>query len=83
MKQMSPDDIPAFVAEIIATGCRPLAVANGWIVGDADLPEPQCDDVQPVLRDIRLKYGERDHLVEEIAAHLRSLGMSYAMPTTH
>lgn len=83
MKQMSPDDIPAFIDEVMATGCRPIAVANGWIIGDADLPEPQCFEVQPVLEKIGEKYGNRDHLVEEIAAHLRSIGMSYAMPSTH
>lgn len=83
MKQMRPDDIPAFIEEVMATGCRPIAVANGWIIGDGNLPEPQCENVQPVLRNIREKYGERDHLVEEIAAHLRSLGLSYAMPSTH
>lgn len=83
MKQMSPDDIPAFIDEVMATGCRPIAVANGWIIGDADLPEPQCFRVQPVLQSIGEKYGNRDHLVEEIAAHLRSMGMSYAMPSTH
>ncbi|EKF60552.1 hypothetical protein QWE_05783 [Agrobacterium albertimagni AOL15] len=82
MKQMNPDDIPAFIDEVMATGCRPIAVANGWIVGDADLPEPACSNVQPVLRQIRMKYGERDHLVEEIAAHLRSIGQSYSMPSS-
>lgn len=83
MKQMRSDDIPAFIDEVMATGCRPIAVANGWIIGDADLPEPACSEIQPVLREIREKYGERDHLVEEIAAHLRSMGLSYSMPSTH
>lgn len=83
MKQMNPYDIPAFIEEVMATGCRPIAVANGWLIGDADLPEPQCEEVQPVLRAISNRYGARDHLVEEIAAHLRSLGMSYTMPSTH
>lgn len=83
MKQMRPDDIPAFIDEVMATGCRPIAVSNGWIIGDADLPEAECSKIQPVLREIREKYGERDHLVEEIAAHLRSMGMSYSMPSIH
>lgn len=83
MKLMNHDDIPAFIAEVIATGCRPIAVANGWVIGDADLREPECSNIQPVLREIRERYGERDHLVEEIAAHLRSIGMSYSMPSTH
>lgn len=83
MKQMSPDDIPAFIEEVMATGCRPIAVAHGWLVGDGDLPEPQRENVQPVLQEIGRRYGARDHLVEEIAAHLRSLGLSYAMPSTH
>lgn len=84
MKQMSPDDIPAFIDEVIATGCRPIAVGDRmYIIGDADLPEPLCHDVQPVLQEIGRRYGTRDHLVEEIAAHLRSSGLSYAMPSTH
>ena len=84
MKLMNPDDIPAFIDEVIATGCRPTAVGDRmYIIGDADLPEPQCRNIQPALRAIGEKYGERGHLVEEIAAHLRSLGLSYPMPSTH
>jgi hypothetical protein len=83
VKQMSPDDIPAFIEEVMATGCRPIAVAKGWIIGDADLPEPECSNIQPVLRQIREKYGERNHLVKEIVARLRSMGRSYSMPSTH
>lgn len=83
MKEMTYADIPAFIEEVMATGCRPIAVANSWIIGDADLPEPLCYDVQPTLQEIGRRYGRRDHLVEEIAAHLRSLGLSYATPSTH
>lgn len=83
MKLMNPDDIPSFIAEIQATGCRPIAVGDFYVIGDADLPEPQCENVQPVLQEIGKRFGERGHLVEEIAAHLRSLGMSYEMPSTH
>lgn len=83
MKDMRPEDIPAFIAEVQATGCRPIAVGNGWLVGDADLPEPQCENVQPVLAEIGKRYGRRDHLVVEIAAHLRSLGLSHELPSVH
>lgn len=84
MKLMKPEDIPDFVAEIQATGCRPVAVGERmYVIGDADLPEPECSNVQPALRVIGEKYGERGHLVEEIAAHLHSLGLSYPLPSTH
>lgn len=83
MKDMRPEDIPAFIQEVQATGCRPIAIGNMYLIGDADLPEPQCENVQPVLAAIGDKYGRRDHLVEKIAAHLRSLGLSYELPTTH
>lgn len=84
MKLMKPEDIPDFIAEIQATGCRPVAVGDRmYIIGDADLPEPQCRDIQPALRAIGEKYGERGHLVEEIAAHLHSLGLSYPLLSTH
>lgn len=83
MIRMSPDDIPAFIDEIVATGCEPTAVGDGYIIGDSDLPEPQCDDIQPVLLEIGERYGSRDHLVAEIAAYLTSVGRFYPMPTTH
>lgn len=83
MKPMRSEDIPSFIDEIISTGCRPIAVGDMYVIGDADLPEPLCENAQPALAEIGRRYGDRSHLVEEIAAHLRSLGLSYALPSTH
>lgn len=83
MIRMSPDDIPSFIDEILATGCEPTAVGDGYLIGDADLPEPQCMNLQPTLAEIGERYGSRDHLVVEIAAYLTSIGRCYPMPLTH
>jgi hypothetical protein len=39
--------------------------------------------VQPELRRIVERYGERDHLLEEITEYLISIGRSYPRPARH
>jgi len=84
MKIMQSSEIPAFVAEIAATGCDITAVPGvGYVVGDADLPKAVYRKVQPELRRISAHYGERDHRLEEITANLISIGRSYPKPARH
>jgi hypothetical protein len=73
---LTKDEIPAFIAELMSIGCEPVALANydGWLVGDADLPEPKCEQVQKPLKEICDRYGPRDHLHHEIVAYLRDIG---------
>ncbi|XNO40697.1 hypothetical protein ACL2DZ_00660 (plasmid) [Sinorhizobium meliloti] len=68
-------EIPAFVDEIIATGCDICAIGHdSYVIGDADLTEEQYEVAEPELIRIDQKYGDRDLLLLEIAAYLRSLG---------
>jgi hypothetical protein len=84
MKVMTSSEIPAFVADIASTGCDITAVPGvGYIVGDADLPKAVYRKVQPELRRIVERYGERDHLLEEITAYLISIGRCYPLPVRH
>lgn len=73
---MTKDEIPAFIAEVVSTGCDPVALVNydDWFIGDADLPEPRRMQVQKPLGEICERYGSRDHLHVEIVDYLRSVG---------
>lgn len=84
MHRMKSEDIPAFVEEVAATGCNITGIAGvGYIVGDADLPDGQLEEVMPKLSAITKSYGKRDHLLEEITEYLVSIGRSYPLPGVH
>jgi hypothetical protein len=84
MQRMEPEDIPAFVAEVAATGCNITAIAGvGYLIGDADLPHDQFEDVMPKLSAITEAYGKRGHLLEEITDYLVSIGRCYPPPDVH
>jgi len=81
MRHMKSEDIPAFVEEVAATGCNITGIAGvGYIIGDADLPDNQLEEVMPKLSKITNAYGKRDHLLEEITEYLVSIGRSYPPP---
>lgn len=77
---MEATDIPAFVDEIIATGCDIRAVEDhSWLIGDADLPYDDGLAVQPELVRIDQYYGKRTHLKVAIISYLNSIGRSYRL----
>ena len=77
---MDVKDIPAFVKDVIETGCNITAVGDrSWLFGDADLPEAESFALQPQLEAINQRYGERTHLKAEIIAYLTSIGRVYRM----
>jgi hypothetical protein len=80
MHKMRPEDIPAFVEEVAATGCNITAIAGvGYLIGDADLPDEEFEEVMPKLSEITERYGKRDHLLEEITEYLVSIGRSFPL----
>lgn len=83
MKKMSRKDIPDFIDEVIATGCSPTAVGDGYLIGDGDLAPQNCEKVQTMLHEIIARYGSRDHLLAEIARYLTSIGRAYQLPSIH
>jgi hypothetical protein len=81
MHNMKPEDIPAFVEEVAATGCNITGIAGvGYLIGDADLPNDQFEEVMPKQSAIAESYGKRSHLLEEITDYLVSIGRSYPLP---
>lgn len=61
MHKMKPEEIPAFVEEVAATGCNITGIAGvGYVIGDADLPNDQLEEVMPKLSAITEYYGKRD-----------------------
>ena len=81
MREMRPADIPKFVEEVAATGCNITGIAGvGYIIGDAELPDGQLQEVMPMLSKITEAYGKRDHLLGEITEYLVSIGRSYPPP---
>jgi hypothetical protein len=84
MHKMKPEDIPAFVEEVAATGCNITGIAGvGYLIGDADLPDDQFEEVVPKLSAITEAYGKRGHLLEQITEYLVSIGRSYPPPELH
>ena len=80
MKKMTEEQIPLFVEAVLSTGCCITAVGEAnYVLGDADLPEPRCFDVQSELMQISEYFGERDHLLLEIVRYLHSVGRSYPL----
>ncbi|MDM9629556.1 hypothetical protein QTL95_27095 [Rhizobium sp. S152] len=78
MKKMTEDQIPDFVRDIAETGCDITAVlGTGYVIGDADLSPDEYERVRPRLKEINELYGERDHLLHEIADYLLSIGRYY------
>ncbi|MGX7743991.1 hypothetical protein [Rhodopseudomonas parapalustris] len=68
---MTAEQIPSFVQEIIAAGCDICAIGHrGYVLGELE----ELDAAEDELDRIFEVYGRRDHLLLEIAAHLRSLG---------
>ncbi|EHK78802.1 hypothetical protein SM0020_06482 [Sinorhizobium meliloti CCNWSX0020] len=74
-KLMKGSDIPAFVDEIVETGCDICAVDHDkYVLGDADLSPDEYEKVRRKLDKIEDNYGDREFLRLEIVAHLRSIG---------
>ena len=84
MKLMREEQIPGFVAEVIAAGCNITAIGDKfYVMGDADLPEPQRLAVQPILHQLTRRYGLRDYLSPQMVQYLHSVGRSYPPKTKH
>jgi hypothetical protein len=80
MKQMQEEDIPAFVQDVAATGCDICAIGRThYAMGDADVPRGKRRGLYKKLKEIDVRYGTRDHLRNEIAAHLVSVGRYIAV----
>jgi hypothetical protein len=74
-KLMKESEIPAFVGDIIETGCDIRAIGHDkYVLGDADLPSAHYEKVKRRLHKIEDTYGDRDFLKVEIAAYLGSIG---------
>lgn len=72
---MREADIPLFVQAVIDAGCDICAVDHaGYVFGDADLPLHEREAIEPRLREIHERFGERDQLLPKIVAFLRSIG---------
>ncbi|MEI2302225.1 hypothetical protein [Ensifer sp. MJa1] len=68
---MGVSEIPAFVDEVIEAGCDICAVGHGcYVLGDLEEMDAAGDE----LHRIGEKFGDRDFLLLEIVAYLRSLG---------
>lgn len=82
MKRMREKDIPAFVQEVAATGCHICAVGRGhYAMGDTDVPRGKRRGLYKKLQEIDARYGNRDHLRNKIASHLRSIGRYVEAPS--
>lgn len=81
-KLMQPEEIPAFVSDIIEAGCNICAIGHdGYVIGDIE----EMDAARDELKRIVIAYGDRDPLRLEIVAYLRSLGryLDTEFPSMH
>lgn len=71
---MTSDQIPQFVAEILATGCSIYAVNRSiYVIAEFAVPEELSESVSNEVNAICERYGNRSHLQLEIAAYLYSI----------
>jgi hypothetical protein len=81
-KIMKPSEIPAFVGAVIKAGCDICAIGHfGYVLGDTD---GHLEDHEELDR-IEEEFGDRDFLLPEIVAYLRSIGryLDPGSPATH
>ncbi|WP_353036247.1 hypothetical protein [Mesorhizobium sp. M1328] len=70
IRLMKASEIPAFVDKMIEAGCDICAIGElGYSAGDVDRKVPWRK-----VRRIVEEFGDRDHLLPEIVAYLRSIG---------
>ncbi|RUV67387.1 hypothetical protein EOA50_29535 [Mesorhizobium sp. M1A.F.Ca.IN.020.30.1.1] len=68
---MKAADIPAFVDRVIKAGCDICAIGHfNYCLGDLEEMAAAEDE----LRRIGEEFGDRDSLLPEIAAYLRTIG---------
>lgn len=80
---MTKDQVPEFVEAIIATGCPMSAVGHDiYVFAEIDLPEHDIDRVVKEVDVICQKFGERDHLRQDIVDYLRSIGRYFDLETS-
>lgn len=72
---MTEDQIPAFVSELLATGCPVYAIGReAYVIAEFEVPEILRTSISEQVNDICKRYGKRDHLLLHIAHHLRTIG---------
>lgn len=82
--EVTEDDIPEFVNEVLATGCEILAIGDdGYVIADCHLPEEVYHAMEPALAQIADKYFARGHLKSQIVEYLRSIGRIYPPSEPH
>ncbi|MER9580763.1 hypothetical protein [Mesorhizobium sp. M0276] len=70
IRLLKASEIPAFVDKVIEAGCDSCAIGHlGYSLGDVDGKAPW----RKVKRIVE-EFGDRDHLLPEIVAYLRSIG---------
>lgn len=68
---MKASDIPAFVDRVIKAGCDICAVGQfNYCLGDLEEMAAAQDELQRIGEE----FGDRDFLLPEIAAYLRTIG---------
>ncbi|WP_159952409.1 hypothetical protein [Rhizobium sp. 18065] len=72
---MNKTEIPKFVDEILATGTPIVAVGHDvYVFAEADVQIEDLDRVENEVHEVCERYGERDHLRQDIVAYLRQIG---------
>ncbi|WP_165222217.1 hypothetical protein [Affinirhizobium pseudoryzae] len=72
---MTEDQIPAFVEELLATGCPVYAIGReAYVIAEFAVPETLRGAISEQVNEICERYGKRDHLLLNIAHHLRTIG---------
>ncbi|MCZ8158680.1 MAG: hypothetical protein O9256_02155 [Rhizobiaceae bacterium] len=72
---MTEDQIPAFVEELLATGCPVYAIGReAYVIAEFEVPETFRVAISEQVNEICERYGKRDHLLLHIAHYLRTVG---------
>lgn len=67
---MLKSEIPAFVEAVIEAGCDICAIGHDcYVLGDLEEMDAAADELERIGE----KFGDRDFLLREIVAYLRSI----------
>ncbi|RWM09765.1 MAG: hypothetical protein EOR72_25960 [Mesorhizobium sp.] len=68
---MKASEIPAFVDQVVKAGCDICAIGHhGYVIGDIEEQIAADEELERTSEE----FGDRDFLLPEIVAYLRSIG---------
>lgn len=74
-KFMEPEDVAAFVEDVVALGLNICAIGHRhYVIDDSGVHHRKRDEVKHALRQLREHYGDSSEVKDHLVAHLHRIG---------